>query len=78
MPEARKNFYGSAWLSTGILEVVLFVDDLVMLAEAEKAPQNNLQGLNFEVNAERVEQVNEMKYLGTMISRDGSMDSEVE
>ena len=31
-----------------------------------------------KVNGERVEQVKEMKYLGTMISSDGSMDSEVE
>ena len=33
---------------------------------------------NVKVNGERVEQVKEMKYLGTMISSDGSMDSEVE
>ena len=32
---------------------------------------------NVKVNEERVEQVKEMKYLGTMISSDGSMDSEV-
>ena len=33
---------------------------------------------NVKVKCERVEQVKEMKYLGTMISSDGSMDSEVE
>ena len=33
---------------------------------------------NVKVKSERVEQVNEMKYLGTMIISDGSMDSEVE
>ena len=33
---------------------------------------------NVKVKGERVEQVKEMKYLGTMISSDGSMDSEVE
>ena len=31
-----------------------------------------------KVKGERMEQVKEMKYLGTMISSDGSMDSEVE
>ena len=33
---------------------------------------------NVKVKGERVEQVKEMKHLGTMISSDGSMDSEVE
>ena len=33
---------------------------------------------NVKVNGERVEQVKEMKYVGTMISSDGIMDSEVE
>ena len=33
---------------------------------------------NVEVNGERVEQVKEMKYLGAVISSDGSMDREVE
>ena len=33
---------------------------------------------NVKVKCERVEQVKEMKYLGAMISSDGSMDSEVE
>ena len=86
------------------LEVLLFADDLVVLAETEKALQHNLQELNekldewgmkanwqntrvmrverkhevcnVKVKDERVEQVKEMKYLGT-ISSDGSMDSEV-
>ena len=31
-----------------------------------------------EVNGQKVEQVEVMKYLGAMISSDGSMDSEVE
>ena len=33
---------------------------------------------NVEVNGQKVEQVEVMKYLGAMISSDGSMDSEVE
>ena len=93
-------------LSTGQLEVLLYADDLVMLAECEEALQHNLQELNdrldewgmkanwqktrvmrvgrkhgicnVKVNGERVEQVKEMKYLGIMISSDGSMDSKVE
>ena len=40
------KFYGSVQLSTGQLEVLLFADDLVMLAETEKALQHNLQELN--------------------------------
>lgn len=35
--EARKQFYGSVRLTTGHLEVLLFADDLVMLAETEIA-----------------------------------------
>ena len=104
--EARKRFYGSVQLSTGQLEVLLFADDLVMLAGSEEALQHNLQELNdrldewgmkanwqktrvmrvgrkhgicnVKVNGERVEQVKEMKYLGSMINSDGSMDSKVE
>ena len=44
--EAKKMFYGSVQLSTGQLEVLLFADDLVMLAESEEALQHNLQVLN--------------------------------
>ena len=33
-------------LSTGQLEVLLFADDLIMLAESEEALQHNLQELN--------------------------------
>ena len=46
MTEARQKFYGSVQLSTGQLEVLIFADDLVMLAETEKALQHNLQELN--------------------------------
>ena len=44
--EARKKFYGSVRLSTGQLEILLFADDLVILAETEEALQHNLQELN--------------------------------
>ena len=44
--EARKKFYDCVWLSTGQLEVLLFADDRVMLAETEKVLQHNLQELN--------------------------------
>ena len=46
MTEARKQFYGSVQLTTGKLEVLLFADDLVMLAETEEPLQHNLQELN--------------------------------
>ena len=46
MTEARKQFYGSVQLTTGQLEVLLFADDLVMLAGTEEALQHNLQELN--------------------------------
>ena len=104
--EARKKFYGSVRLTTGEVEVLLFADDLMMMAESEEALQHNMQELNdrleewemkanwqktrvmrigrkkdvcnVEVNGQEVEQVEVMKYLGVMISSDGSMDSEVE
>ena len=44
--EARKRFQGSVRLSTGQVEVLLFADDLVVLAESEEALQNNLQVVN--------------------------------
>ena len=104
--EARNEFYGSVRLTTGDVEVLLFADDLMMMAESEEALQHNMQELNgrleewemkanwqktrvmrigrkqdvcnVEVNGQKVEQVEVMKYLGAMISSDGSMDSEVE
>ena len=33
VPEARNKFYGSERLTTGDVEVLLFVDDLMMMAE---------------------------------------------
>ena len=44
--EMRRHVYDSVWLSTRQLEVLLFADDLVMLAETEEALQHNLQELN--------------------------------
>lgn len=43
--EARNRYNGSAHVSMGWLEVLLFVDDLAMLAETTKALQHNLQEL---------------------------------
>ena len=48
--EVRKHFYGSTQLSTGQLEVLVFADDLVTLAETEEALQHNLQELNDMLN----------------------------
>ena len=44
--EARKKFYGSVRLTTGEVEVLLFADDLMMMAESEEALQHNKQELN--------------------------------
>ena len=46
MPEARNKFYGSVRLTTGDVEVLLFVDDLMMMAESEEPLQHNMQELN--------------------------------
>ena len=101
MSEARNKFYGSVQLTTGEVEVLLFADDLMMMAELEEALQRNDRLVewemkanlkntrvmrigrkkdvcNVEVNGQEMEQVEVMKYLGVMISSDGSMDSVVE
>ena len=44
--EARNTFYGSVRLTTGEVEVLLFADDLMMMAESEEALQHNMQELN--------------------------------
>ena len=44
--EARNMFYGSVQLTTGEVEVLLFADDLMMMAELEEALQHNMQELN--------------------------------
>ena len=46
MSEARNKFYGSVRLTTGEVEVLLFADDLMMMAESEEALQHNMQELN--------------------------------
>ena len=53
--KARKQFYGSVQLTTGQVEVLLFADDLAILAKTEEALQHNLQELNdkLEKTAER-------------------------
>ena len=46
MAGKRKKFYGSVRLTTGEVEVLLFADDLMMMAESEEALQHNMQELN--------------------------------
>ena len=48
--EVRKPFYGSVWLSTEQLEVLVLADDLVMLAEVEEALQHKFKELNDKLN----------------------------
>ena len=44
--EARNKFYGSVRLTTREVEILLFADDLMMMAESEVALQHNMQELN--------------------------------
>ena len=46
MSEARNNISGSVRLITEEVEVLLFADDLMMMAESEEALQHNMQELN--------------------------------
>ena len=92
-------------LSTGV-GVLLFADDMVVMAESAEGLQNNLQMLSdilsrwelkvnwrktrlmrvakkreeceVKIGEEKIEWVDAIKYLGVMISSDGSMDKEVE
>ena len=92
-------------LSTGDVGVLLFADDMVVMAESVEGLPSNLQVLSdvlsrcelkvkwrktkvmrvarseeceLKIGKEIIEQVDAMKYLGVMISSDGSMDKEVE
>ena len=87
-------------------QLLMFADDMVMMAETEEALQQKVEAMNealvrwdLKVNGnkskvmrvarkrdecqvrigdEQLEQVDTMKYLGVMISDDGSMQREVE
>ena len=104
--EAKRQFQSEVKLSTGDVGVLLFADDMVVMAESVEGLQSNLQVLSdvlsrwelkvnwrktkvmrvarnseeceVEIREEIIEQVGAMKYLGVMISSDGSMDKEVE
>ena len=104
--EARKEFVREVKLSTGEVGVLLFADDMVVMAESEEGLQSNLQALSdamgrwdlkvnwgktkvmmvarkrggceVRIGNQVIEQVEEMKYLGVMISSDGRMEKEVE
>ena len=104
--EARRHFRSEVKLSTGDVGVLLFADDMVVMAESVEGLQSNLQVLSdvlnrwelkvnwrktkmmrvarkseeceVKIGEETIEQVDAMKYLGVMISSDGSMEKEVE
>ena len=104
--EARRECIREVVLSTGTVGLLMFADDMVMMAETEEALQHNVEAMNealvrwdLKVNwkkskvmrvarkreecqvrmgDEQLEQVDSMKYLGVMISGDGSMQREVE
>ena len=104
--EARRHLRSEVKLSTGDVGVLLFADDMVVMAESVEGLQSNLQVLSdvlsrwelkvnwrktkmmrvareseeceVKIREETIEQVDAMKYLGVMISSDGSMEKEVE
>ena len=97
--EARREWVEEVTLSTGTIGVLLFADDMVMMAKTREALQHNVEAMNEAlmkwdlkvmrvarnreecqvlVGEEQLEQVDTMKYLGVMISGDGSMQREVE
>ena len=106
MREARESFVGEVQLSTGEVGVLLFADDVVVMADSKEGLQHNLKTVSdmlnkwelkinwrktkvmrvardreeFEVKIgdEVIEQVDTMKYLGVMVSNDGSMEKEIE
>ena len=104
--EARRHFRSEVMLSTGDVGVLLFADDMVVMAESVEGLQSNLQVLSdvlsrwelkvncrktkmmrvarkseeceVKIGEETIEQVDAMKYMGVMISSDGSVEKEVE
>ena len=104
--EARRECIREVVLSTGTVGLLMFADDMVMIAETEEALQHNVEAMNealvrwdlkvnwkkskvmrvarkreecqVRIGDEQLEQVDTMKYLGVMISGDGSMQREVE
>ena len=104
--EARKECIRKVVLSTGTVGLLMFADDMVMMAETEEALQHNVKAMNealvrwglkvnwkkskvmrvarkreecqVRIGDKQLEQVDTMKYLGVMISDDGSMQREVE
>ena len=104
--EAKGQFRSEVQLSTGDVGVLLFVDDMVVVAELVEGLQSNLQVMSdvlsrwelkvnwektkvmrvvrkreeceVEIEEQVIEQVDTIKYLGVLISSDGSMEKEVE
>ena len=104
--EAKRLFRSEVKLSTGDVGVLLFADDMVVMAESAEGLQHNLQVMSdvlskwelkvnwrktkvmsvarkseeceVKIGEEVIDQVEEMKYLGVMISSDGRMEKEVE
>ena len=104
--EAKQDLTSGVKLSTGELEVLLFADDMVVLAGSAERLESNLKAMSevlsrweLKVNWKKtkvtrvarqkgrcevrigdmeIEQVDEMKYLGVMISSDRNMEKEVE
>ena len=101
--EVKGQFWSEVKLSTGNVGVLLFADDMVLMAELVEGLQSNLQVMNdvlsrwelkvnwektkvmrvarkreeceITIEGQQIEQVDAMKYLGVLISSDGSKGS---
>ena len=85
--EARREFVTGVKLSTRGVEILMFADDMVLMAESAEGLERNLGVMRVarqkgvckvRIGNQKLEQVDEMKYLGVVISADGRMEKEVE
>ena len=104
--EARRDFVSGVKLSTRGVEILMFADDMVLMAESAEGLEKNLGVMGealsrwelkvnwkktkamrvarqkgvceVRIGDQKLEQVDEMKYLGVVISADGRMENEVE
>ena len=104
--EARRDFVSGVKLSTRGVEILMFADDMVLMAESAEGLEKNLGVMGealsrwelkvnwkktkvmrvtrqkgvceVRIEDQKLEQVDEVKYLGVVISADGRMEKEVE
>ena len=104
--EGMENFVGGVKMSTTKVSMVLFADDVMLLAERKEDMETNLReskkamsnwGMKIHwgktevmvlvgkeknakvcVDEKKIEQLQNMKYLGTILSADGTCEEEIE